>query len=107
GGALPGGSGVFLPHEIGWTDWLKKNAYRKFGFDFLVRPRNAEPPKTMADCHELLLSLTPLEESSTALPKLIPTFHVERTTMNRHVAELAKAAGAQFLDGASVEQVEL
>ena len=27
--------------------------------------------------------------------------------MNRHVAELAKAAGADYLDGASVEQVEL
>ena len=27
--------------------------------------------------------------------------------MNRHVAELAKAAGVDYLDGASVEQVEL
>ncbi|MGZ3407477.1 MAG: NAD(P)/FAD-dependent oxidoreductase [Polyangia bacterium] len=107
GEALTEGSSVFLRHEIGLTDWLKKNAYRKFGFDFLVRPRNADPPKTMADCHELLLSLTPLEKNPTALPKLIPTFHVERTTMNRHVAELAKAEGATFLDGASVEQVKL
>ncbi|HEX6838508.1 MAG TPA: FAD-dependent monooxygenase, partial [Polyangia bacterium] len=107
GEAITEGSSVFLRHEIGLTDWLKQNAYRKFGFDFLVRPRNAEPPKTMADCHELLLSLTPLEKNPSALPKLIPTFHVERTTMNRHVAELAKAAGVAYLDGASVEQVEL
>jgi flavin-dependent dehydrogenase len=107
GEALTEGSSVFLRHEIGMTDWLKKNAYRKFGFDFLVRPRNGELPKTMEDCHELLLSLTPLEKNPNAFPKLIPTFHVERTSMNRHVAELAKAAGAHYLDGASVEQVEL
>jgi flavin-dependent dehydrogenase len=72
-----------------------------------VLPRNAPPPRTMDDCHELLLSLTPLEKNPEALSKLIPTFHVERTTMNRHVAERAIAAGATFLDGASVEQVEL
>ncbi len=107
GEALTEGSSVFLRHEIGLGDWLKKNAYRKFGFDFLVRPRNGELPKTMEDCHELLLSLTPLEKNPGAFPKLIPTFHVERTTMNRHVAELAKAAGATFVDGASVERVEL
>jgi flavin-dependent dehydrogenase len=107
GEALTEGSSVFLRHEIGLGDWLKENAYRKFGFDFLVRPRNADPPKTMAECHELLLSLTPLEKNPSALPKLIPTFHVERTSLNRHVAELAKAAGVAFLDGASVEQVEL
>ena len=107
GEAITEGSSVFLRHEIGLTDWLKKNAYRKFGFDFLVKPRTGVEPKTMADCHELLLSLTPLEKNPTALPKLIPTFHVERTTMNRHVAEMAKAAGVDYLDGASVEQVEL
>jgi FADH2 O2-dependent halogenase len=107
GEAITEGSSVFLRHEMGLTDWLKENAYRKFGFDFLVRPRNAEPPKSMDDCHELLLSLTPLEKNPGALSKLIPTFHVERTTMNRHVAELAKAAGVAFVDGASVEQVAL
>src|SRR6476646_12140618 len=68
GEAITEGSSVFLRHEIGLTDWLKKNAYRKFGFDFLVRPRNADPPKTMDDCHELLLSLTPLEKNQSALP---------------------------------------
>ncbi|MDB4965027.1 MAG: NAD(P)/FAD-dependent oxidoreductase [Myxococcales bacterium] len=107
GEALTEGSSVFMRHEIGLTDWLKKNAYRKFGFDFLVRPRTGELPKTMEECHELLLSLTPLEKNPSAFSKLIPTFHVERTSMNRHVAELAKAAGVAYLDGASVEQVEL
>jgi flavin-dependent dehydrogenase len=106
GEAITEGSSVFLRHEIGLGDWLKENAYRKFGFDFLVRPRNGELPKTMADCHELLLSLTPLEKNPGAFTKLIPTFHVERTTMNRHVAEMAKAAGVTFLDGAAVEQVD-
>ena len=107
GEAITEGSSVFMRHEIGLGDWLKQNAYRKFGFDFLVRPRNADAPKTMADCHELLLSLTPLEKNPGAFGKLIPTFHVERTTMNRHVAEMAKAAGVEYLDGASVERVEL
>jgi flavin-dependent dehydrogenase len=107
GEALTEGSSVFLRHEIGLGEWLKTNAFRKFGFDFLVRPRHAPPPRTMEDCHELLLSLTPLEKNPGAFPKLIPTFHVERTSMNRHVAELAIAAGARYLDGASVEQVTL
>jgi flavin-dependent dehydrogenase len=107
GEAITEGSSVFLRHELGLGDWLRANAFRKFGFDFLVLPRNGTPPATMEDCHELLLSLTPLEKNPQALPKLIPTFHVERTAMNRHVAERARAAGAHFLDGASVEQVQL
>ncbi|HWE28147.1 MAG TPA: NAD(P)/FAD-dependent oxidoreductase [Polyangia bacterium] len=106
GEALTEGTSVFLRHELQLTDWLKENAYRKFGFDFLVRPRNAPLPETMEDCHELLLSLTPLEKNPNAFPKLIPTYHVERTAFNRHVAERAIAAGARYLDGASVEQVE-
>jgi flavin-dependent dehydrogenase len=107
GEAITEGSSVFLRHELGLGDWLRQHAFRKFGFDFLVRPRQSPPPATMEDCHELLLSLTPLENNPAALSKLIPTFHVERTAMNRHVAELAKTAGAHFLDGASVEQVAL
>ena len=107
GEAITEGSSVFLRHEIGLGDWLKQNAFRKFGFDFLVLPRNGTPPRTMDDCHELLLSLTPLEKNPGAFPKLIPTFHVERTTMNRHVAERAIAAGASYVDGASVERVDL
>jgi len=115
GEAITEGSSVFMRHEIGLGDWLKENAYRKFGFDFLVRPRGTDAPettpetmpRTMNDCHELLLSLTPLEQNPSALGKLIPTFHVERTTMNRHVAEMAKAAGVAYIDGASVEQVDL
>jgi flavin-dependent dehydrogenase len=107
GEALTEGTSVFLRHELGLGDWLKENAYRKFGFDFVVLPRGGQPPQTIEDCHELLLSLTPLEKNPAALGKLIPTFHVERTGLNRHVAELARVAGASYLDGASVEQVEL
>ena len=106
GEALTEGTSVFMRHELGLTDWLKANAYRKFGFDFLVHPRD-RVPRTMDDCHELLLSLTPLEKIPTALARLIPTFHVERTSMNAHVAELARQAGARYLEGASVEHVEL
>ena len=107
GEALTEGTSVFLRHEIGLGDWLTANAYRKFGFDFVVRPRQGALPRSFDECHELLLSLTPLEKNPGAFSKLIPTFHVERTALNRHVAERARAAGATWLDGASVEQVEL
>jgi 2-polyprenyl-6-methoxyphenol hydroxylase-like FAD-dependent oxidoreductase len=107
GEAITEGSSVFLRHEIGLGDWLKKNAYRKFGFDFLTLPRNAPPPRTMEECHELLLSLTPLEKIPGAFGRLIPTFHVERTGMNAHVAELAMQEGTAYHYGASVERIEL
>lgn len=107
GEAITEGSSVFLRHELGLGDWLMAHAFRKFGFAFLVLPRTGAAPQTMDDCHELLLSLTPLEKNRGAFPKLIPTFHVERTAMNREVAERARQAGAAYLDGASVEQVEL
>jgi 2-polyprenyl-6-methoxyphenol hydroxylase-like FAD-dependent oxidoreductase len=105
GEAITEGSSVFLRHEIGLGDWLKENAYRKFGFDFVIRPRD-KMPQRIEDCHELLLSLTPLEQEPAAFKKLIPTFHVERTSMNAHVAELAMHKGADFRWGASVENVE-
>jgi flavin-dependent dehydrogenase len=107
GEAITEGSSVFLRHEIGLTDWLKANAYRKFGFDFLTLPRNAPPPRTMEDCHELLLSLTPLEKIPGAFGRLIPTFHVERTGMNAQVAMMAQEQGATYKYGAPVERVDL
>jgi 2-polyprenyl-6-methoxyphenol hydroxylase-like FAD-dependent oxidoreductase len=105
GEAITEGSSVFMRHEIGLGDWLKKNAYRKFGFDFVIRPRD-KMPERIEDCHELLLSLTPLEKEPASFAKLIPTYHVERTTMNAHVVEMARMKGAEFHFGASVEQVE-
>jgi flavin-dependent dehydrogenase len=107
GEAITEGSSVFLRHEIGFGPWLKENAFRKFGFCFVTLPRTGTPPETIEDCHELLLSLTPLEKIPGAFSKLIPTYHVERTGMNAHAAELARAEGAQFRHGASVERVEL
>ncbi len=111
GEAITEGSSVFLRHELGLTDWLKANAFRKFGFDFVIRPRsadgNAPLPRTIEDCHELLLSLTPLEKIPGAFKRLIPTFHVERTGMNAHVAMMAQHEGARWLHGASVENVAL
>src|SRR4051812_48736953 len=109
GEAITEGSSVFLRHEIGLTDWLKANAFRKFGFDFVIRPRTSDGslPRTIEDCHELLLSLTPLEKIPGAFKRLIPTFHVERTGMNAHVAMMAQEAGATYLHGASVENVAL
>ncbi len=107
GEAITEGTSVFLRHEIGLTDWLKANTFRKFGFDFVTLPRDGSTPERLEDCHELLLSTTPLEKIPTALSKLIPTYHVERTGMKRHVAELAASAGADYLHGATVEHVEL
>jgi FADH2 O2-dependent halogenase len=107
GEAITEGTSVFLRHEIGLTDWLKANVFRKFGFDFLTLPRDGRPVTRLEDCHELLLSTSPLEKIPSALSRLIPTYHVERTGMNRHVAELAKQQGATYLHGALVEHVEL
>ena len=106
GEAITEGSSVFLRHEIGLGDWLFANAFRKFGFDFITLPRTGHAAH-MEDCHELLLSLTPLEKIPGAFGRLIPTFHVERTSMNAHVAEVARQAGAAWRYGATVENVEL
>jgi flavin-dependent dehydrogenase len=54
-----------------------------------------------------LLSLTPLEKIPGAFSRLIPTYHVERTSMNAQVARMSIDAGAQRIAGASVENVEL
>ncbi len=107
GEALTEGTSVFLRHEIGLTDWLKENAFRKFGFDFLTLPRDGRTVTRAEDCHELLLSLTPFEKMAGAFPRLIPTYHVERTSMNAHLAEMAREAGAEYRAGASVDHVQL
>ena len=46
GEALTEGTSVFLRHELGMTDWLQANTFRKFGFDFLTLPRQGELPKS-------------------------------------------------------------
>lgn len=108
GEAITEGTSVFLRHEIGLTDWLKANVFRKFGFDFVTLPRNAAaPPERMEDCHELLLSTSPLEHVPAALHRLIPTYHVERTSLNAEVQRMALQAGAVFRYGAVVEHVDL
>jgi flavin-dependent dehydrogenase len=107
GEALTEGASVFLRHEIGIEAWLKENAFRKFGFDFVTLPRTGELPTRAEDCHELLLSLAPVEKIPDAFGKLIPTYHVERTSMNAHLAELAEKEGATLVRGAVVEAVEL
>jgi 2-polyprenyl-6-methoxyphenol hydroxylase-like FAD-dependent oxidoreductase len=105
GEAITEGSSVFLRHELGLTEWLRDNAYRKFGFDFVTRPRQGRPPETFEECHELLLSLAPLEQIPTAFARLIPTYHVERTALNAHMADEARRLGAEVKTGASVERV--
>ncbi len=107
GEALTEGTSVFLRHELGLTDWLKAHAFRKFGFDFLTLPRQGPAPRRFEDCHELLLSLKPLESTPAALRRLIPTYHVDRPPLNRHLAERARATGAGWRYGASVEHVDL
>ena len=105
GEAITEGSSVFLRHEIGMTDWLLQNTFRKFGFDFLTVPRVGPAAETFEDCHELMLSTLPLERIPSAFRQLIPTYHVERTSMNRYVVDLAKQAGADYHHGAHVEHV--
>jgi flavin-dependent dehydrogenase len=107
GEALTEGTSVFLHHEIGLGDWLSQHAFRKFGFDFVMQPRDQGAPKHLDGCHELLLSLTPLERIPAAFPKLIPTYHVNRPLIDAEVRERAQAAGATFLFETNVREVEL
>ncbi|MEZ4298628.1 MAG: NAD(P)/FAD-dependent oxidoreductase [Polyangiaceae bacterium] len=107
GEALTEGTSLFLRHELGMTEWLRENAFRKYGFDFLVLPRNGRAAERMEDCHELLMSTAPLEPLPAAHRRLIPTFHVERTGLNRHLVGLARSAGALYEEGVSVDRVEL
>lgn len=107
GEALTEGTSVFLHHEIGLGEWLRDHAFRKFGFDFVTQPRDRPTPRDLDGCHELLLSLTPLERIPGAFPRLIPTYHVNRPPLNAEVARRAQAAGADYLHGAPVRSVEL
>jgi flavin-dependent dehydrogenase len=107
GEAFTEGTSVFVRHEIGLGDWLSKNAFRKFGFDFVTQPRDQPPPRDLDGCHELMLSLTPLEKIPGAFSKLIPTFHVNRPLLDAEVARRAKTAGASYMHGANVTHIEL
>lgn len=111
GEALTEGTSVFLHHEIGLGDWLAANAFRKYGFDFVTQPAAAidggEAPRQLDDCHELLLSLTPLERIGAAFPRLIPTYHVERSKLDAEVRRRAIEAGARFEFEATAVDVEL
>ena len=64
-------------------------------------------PRAIEDCHELLLSLTPLEKNPGAFGKLIPTYHVERTSMNRTSRSWRSPQAPTLSRGAGVEHVEL
>jgi flavin-dependent dehydrogenase len=107
GEALTEGTSVFLRHELELGDWLHANAYRKFGFDFVTQPRNRPAPRVLDECHELLLSLTPIEKIPGAFDNLIPTFHVNRPLLDAEVRRRAAAAGAEYRFEAAVEHVEL
>jgi flavin-dependent dehydrogenase len=106
GEALTEGTSVFLRHELGLGDWLFANAYRKFGFDFVTQPRGRPAPRVLDECHELLLSLTPIEAIPGAFRKLIPTFHVNRPLLDAEVRRRAQVAGAEYEFGTAVETVE-
>jgi flavin-dependent dehydrogenase len=107
GEALTEGTSVFVRHEIGLGDWLSKHAFRKYGFDFVTQPRNRPAPRNLDGCHELMLSLTPLEKIPGAFAKLIPTYHVNRPLLDAEVIRRAKASGADYMHGAAVRHVEL
>lgn len=105
GEALTEGTSVFLHHEIGLSEWLAEHGFRKYGFDFVTQPRDRPAPRVLDECHELLLSLTPLERIEAAFPRLIPTYHVNRPPLDAEVARRAEAAGAEFMYGSSVRSV--
>lgn len=107
GEAFTEGTSVFMHHAVGLGDWLDEHGFRKFGFDFVTQPRDRRPPHNLDGCHELLLSLTPLERIAGAFPRLIPTYHVDRAKFDPEVARRAKAAGADYMSGCPVERVEL
>lgn len=109
GEAITEGSTLFLEHELGFGDWLREHGFRKYGFDFLVLPRGEDAPEepSFDDCHELLMSLTPVERIPGAFRKLIPTWHVDRRMMNAELLTRAKAAGAEVHHGAKVTGVTL
>jgi len=107
GEALTEGTSVFLHHEIGLGEWLREHAFRKFGFDFVTQPRDQPAPRDLDGCHELLLSLTPLERLPSAFPRLIPTYHVHRPPLDAEIARRAQAAGADYMHGATVRHIEL
>jgi flavin-dependent dehydrogenase len=107
GESLTEGTSVFLRHEIGMSEWLTEHSFRKFGFDFLTQPRARPTPRVFDECHELLLSLTPIERIPGAFSRLIPTYHVNRPPLDAEVARRAEAAGAVFMYGASARCVEL
>ncbi|HLT38613.1 MAG TPA: NAD(P)/FAD-dependent oxidoreductase, partial [Enhygromyxa sp.] len=107
GEAFTEGTSVFVRHEIGLGDWLGEHAFRKFGFDFVTQPRNRPAPRDLDGCHELMLSLTPLEQIPGAFTKLIPTYHVNRPLLDAEVVRRARAAGADYMHGAVVRHVEL
>jgi flavin-dependent dehydrogenase len=107
GEAFTEGTSVFVRHELGLGDWLTEHAYRKFGFDFVMQPRHGqERPRTLDGCHELLLSLTPLERIPGAFKRLIPTYHVDRPRFDAEVARRAQAAGAHYMYASPVRRVE-
>jgi flavin-dependent dehydrogenase len=107
GEAITEGSSVFLRHELGFECFLRTHTFRKFGFDFLVLPRNGPKRPTIGDCHELLLSLTPFERIPRALSRLIPTYHVDRATINEEALRRAEATGVSFEHDATVREVVL
>ncbi len=109
GEALTEGTSVFLRHELGMSAWLMANAYRKFGFDFLIQPRYAGAPEGPHpdECHELLMSLVPFEKMPGAFRRLIPTFHVDRTLLDAELCRRAIEAGATVHHETKVIRVEL
>ncbi|KIG15510.1 FAD-binding protein [Enhygromyxa salina] len=107
GESLTEGTSVFLHHEIGLGEWLRDHAFRKYGFDFVTQPHDRPKPRVLDECHELLLSLTPLERIEAAFPRLIPTYHVNRPPLDAEVARRAEAAGAVYMYASSVERVAL
>jgi flavin-dependent dehydrogenase len=107
GEAVTEGTSLVLRNEIGLTDWLAANCFRKYGLAFVVQPRNQPAPQRIEDCHEFMMSQILLRGTSGATKRLIPVYHVDRKTLDGHVAQVSQDAGIPWIHDARVQSVEI
>lgn len=107
GEAVTEGTCLVLRNELGLGDWLSTNCFRKYGLSFVVQPRGKPAPQRIEDCHEFMMSQVLLRKKSGATKRLIPVYHVDRKTLDSHVAQLSRDADVPWIHDARVQSVEI
>lgn len=87
-------SGAFLHRDLGLYDHLSRHHLPKHGLRYWMH----------ADADDTLETMTEIGPST--LPDL-PSFQLDRPTLDRHLLETAAAAGAEVLRPAKVQSVDL